>query len=205
MIRSEAPNPEQLLILARAGNRQALGELLELYRSYLTLLARLEVRRRLQGKLDPADAVQDAFLEAHGHFDQFRGATEAELLAWMRQIMATVLANLMRHYRGTKRRDIGLERSLADELDESSRSLNGSLIASSSSPSQRAVRREQAVLLADALDRLPANYREAIILHHLEGLSFPTVAERMNRSLDSVKKLWMRGLVQLRAALRDLT
>jgi RNA polymerase sigma-70 factor (ECF subfamily) len=63
------------------------------------------------------------------------------------------------------------------------------------------VRREQAVLLADALGRLPADYREVIILRQLEGLSFPEVARHMNRSQDSVKKLWVRGLARLRGAL----
>jgi RNA polymerase sigma-70 factor (ECF subfamily) len=67
-----------------------------------------------------------------------------------------------------------------------------------SSPSHQAARREQAVLLADALEKLPEDYREALILRHLEGLTFPEVSQRMGRSLDSVEKLWVRGLAQLR-------
>jgi RNA polymerase sigma factor (sigma-70 family) len=63
---------------------------------------------------------------------------------------------------------------------------------------QGAVRREQSVLLAEALDNLPPDYREVIILRNLQGLSFPEVAQRMSRSVDSVTKLWARALVQLR-------
>lgn len=196
-----SPDPEDLLRQARAGNHPALGRLLELYRNYLKLLARLQIDHRLQGKLDASDVVQETFLEAHRDFAQFRGNSEAELVGWLRQILVSNLANVVRHYRGSRRRDIRLERELAHEVDESSRVLDHGLVARQSSPSQQAVRHEQAVLLADALGRLPEDYREAVILRHLEGLSFPEVALRMGRTVDSVKKLWARALARLRGAL----
>jgi RNA polymerase sigma-70 factor (ECF subfamily) len=201
MIRAADPDPEQLLALARGGSAPALGQLLELYRDYLLLLARLQIRRRLQSKVDAADLVQETFLQAHEHFARFRGSTEGELASWLRHILATTLANLVRHYCGTQRRDVRLERDLAAELDESSQALDQALVARHSSPSQRAARREQAVLLANALARLPAAYREVIILRHLEGLKFAEVAHRMGRTVDSVKKLWTPALAELRAAL----
>jgi RNA polymerase sigma-70 factor (ECF subfamily) len=194
---------EVLIALARGGDRAALGRLLELYRGYLSLLARLQIGRRLQGKVDAADLVQDTFLEAHRHFSQFRGSVEAELISWLRQILAALLANLVRKYCGTQRRDLRLERQLVDDLDQSSRTLDRGLAAPQSSPSQRAMRREQAVLLADALERLPPDYREVIILRHLEGLSFAEIAARMKRSVDSVKNLWARALAQLRRQLNE--
>jgi RNA polymerase sigma-70 factor (ECF subfamily) len=195
------PDPEQLLALAHAGSAPALGQLLELYRDYLTLLAQLQLRRRLQSKVDASDLVQETYLQAHEHFGRFRGRTEGELVSWLRQILATTLANLVRHYYGTQRRDVQLERDLAAELDESSRVLDQSLVARHSSPSQQAARREQAVLLANALARLPADYREVIVLRHLEGLKFAEVARRMGRTIDSVKKQWTPALAALRAAL----
>jgi RNA polymerase sigma-70 factor (ECF subfamily) len=205
MNRSADPDLEQVLRLARAGNRAALGEILEWYRNYLTLLARLQIGRRLRSKIDAADLVQETFLEAHRHFARFQGNTEAELVGWLRQILATNLAHLLRRYLGTQRRDVRLEQELALDLDHSSQVLGQAVAAPQSSPSQQAARREQAVLLADALQRLPADYREVIILRQLEGLSFPDVARRMDRSLDSVKKLWIRGLDQLRRALGDIS
>jgi RNA polymerase sigma-70 factor, ECF subfamily len=192
---------EDCLRQARGGDVAAVGHLLELYRDYLGLLARLQIGRRLQGKVDAADLVQDTFLEAHRHFADFRGTVEAELVCWLRQILAGLIANLVRRYFGAKRRDVRLEQNLADELGRSSRVLGQSFAAQQSSPSQRAARREQAVLLADALARLPDDYREVIILHHLEGLPFTEVAQRMGRTVDSVKHLWARALAQLKRAL----
>ncbi len=194
-------DPKQLLRLAQAGDNHSLGELLELYPRYLKLLARLQISRRLQGKIDPSDLVQETFLRAHQKFAQFQGTTEEELVSWLRQILVTSIARLVRRRYGTRRRDVRLERELAAELDESSRALDRSLIATGSSPSQQAMRREQAVLLADALDDLPEDYREVIVLRHLEGLSFPEVARRMARTVDSVKKLWARALFRLRRSM----
>jgi RNA polymerase sigma-70 factor, ECF subfamily len=192
-----------LLPLAKAGHADALGQLLELYRNYLELLARLQIGRRLQSKVDAGDLVQETFLDAHASFAEFRGATERELVAWLRRVLAFNLASLVRRYHGTRRRDVALEQELAGELDESSHALDHGFVAATSSPSQQAVRREQAVLLADALGSLPADYREVIILRQLEGLSFPEVARHMNRSQESVKKLWVRGLARLRGSLGD--
>jgi RNA polymerase sigma-70 factor (ECF subfamily) len=197
-------DPAQLLGLARAGSVPALGRLLELYRGYLALLARLQIGRRLRGKVEAADLVQDTFEEALRHFPGFRGTTEAELVCWLRHILAGLLANVVRRYYDTRGRDVRLERELADALDQSSRALDQGLVAAHSTPSQRAARREQAVLLADALGRLPEDYREVIVLHHLEGLTFPEVARHLGRTVDSVKNLWARGLAQLRRSLGGL-
>jgi RNA polymerase sigma-70 factor (ECF subfamily) len=195
-------NPGQLLNQARAGSPEAIGNLLHQYDSYLNILARLQIGRRLQSKVDASDLVQETFVQAHQFFEKFRGATEAELMAWLRQILASRLAKTVRRY-GTHGRDIRLERDMAAEIDRSSHALDRALVAPQSSPSQRAARREQAVLLANALDQLPDDYREVIILHHLEELTFPDVSRRMGRSLDSVKNLWTRALVRLRRSLGE--
>jgi RNA polymerase sigma-70 factor (ECF subfamily) len=195
---------ERLIRQARAGDGDALGQIFGLYRRYLGLLAQVQIGRRLQGKADPSDLVQEAFLKAHRHFARFRGDHEAELVAWLRQILATTLANHVRHYLGRKRRDVRLEQELTAELDTSSRVLDGGLVAPDSSPSDQAARHEQAVRLADALDRLPPGYRQVLVLRHLEGLTFPDVAFRMGRSLGSVEKLWIRGLARLRRALGEV-
>jgi RNA polymerase sigma-70 factor (ECF subfamily) len=194
---------EQLLGRAQAGDGHALGQLLELYRNYLALLARLQIDRRLQGKVDASDLVQETFLKAHHHFAQFRGQTEEELVSWLRHILTNSLVSLVRHYLGRQRRDVRLERRLAAELDHTSRLLDAGLVAAHSSPSDQADRREQAVLLADALKRLPVDYREVLILRHLEGLTFPEVAQRLGRSADSVQKLWIRALARLRRSLGE--
>jgi RNA polymerase sigma-70 factor, ECF subfamily len=187
-----------MILDAKARGETALGPLLERYRNYLRLLARVEIGRRLQGKLDASDVVQETFLEAHRHFPGFHGSAEPQFAAWLRQILAAKVANLVRHYFGTQGRDVRLEQELAADLDRSSHMLGADLAASLASPSQNAMQREQAVLLADALARLPEDYREVLVLRHLQGLTFPDVARRMERSQDSVEKLWLRGLARLR-------
>src|SRR5262249_37174247 len=155
-------------------------------------LARVQLGRRLQGKVDPSDLVQEAFLEAHRDFRQFSGQTQAELLAWLRRVLATSLADQVRRYRGTQRRDPRLERRLAAEIDQSSQGLERGLLAADSSPSARAERREEAVRLAEALEHLPADYRDVLLLRHFQGLTFPAIAQRLHKSLDSVKNVWLR-------------
>lgn len=204
MSRPHERDTGRLLALAVSGDGAALGRLLELYRHYLGLLARAQTGRRLQGKVDPADILQETYMVASRDFGRFRGGSEGELLAWLRRILAGVVANQVRHYLGTKRRDVRLEVELAGDLDRSSRAFDRALVARQSSPSQRASLRERAVLLAEALGRLPGDYREVIVLRQLEELAFPEVAARMGRTEDSVKNLWARALARLRRELDDL-
>jgi RNA polymerase sigma-70 factor (ECF subfamily) len=192
---------ESLIAQAKTGDAAALGTLLECYRPYLMLLARLEIGRRLQGKADPTDLVQETFLEAVRQFSHFRGTDEVELTVWLRRIFAGGLAMMIRRYYGTKARDVRLERTIEDELEQSSRTFGVVLECKESSPSHRASRREQAVLLADALQHLPPDYREVIVLRGLEGLPFREVAERMGRSTVAVERLWIRGLPRLKRLL----
>ena len=196
---------EELMKLARDGNADALALLLERYRDYLRLLARLHIVRRLQSRADASDIVPDTFLEANLHFDGFRGTTEQQLLKWLREILATRLAGLVRRYYQTQQRDPRLERDLSAELDRSSQALDRALVSGQVSPSDVAARREQAVMLADALQQLPEDYREVIILHHLQDLTFCDVAQRMERSPEAVRKLWMRALAKLRTLCGELS
>jgi RNA polymerase sigma-70 factor (ECF subfamily) len=162
------------------------------------ILARVQIGRHLQGKVDPADVVQETFLHAVRDFPQFRGTGDRELAGWLRQILAARLADLFRRYCGTQGRDVRLEQGLRVELDQSSQVLDRGLVAPLSSPSQQAARHERARWLAEALERLPEDYRDVLILHHLEECPFPEVARRMGRSVEAVKKLWARALARLR-------
>jgi RNA polymerase sigma-70 factor (ECF subfamily) len=197
------PQRLELLDQARVGDEAALGRLLEGYRRYLTLLARYQLSRRLQAKLDASDLVQDAFLGAYRDFRQFRGENEKALTAWLRQILANVLANAVRHYEGTQQRDVRLEKRLEDQLDQSSVAMAQALMAAYISPSQQATRRELGVVLNEAVESLPEAERELLLLHYFDGLTFALAAERMGRTLTAVKKLWPRALVHLRQAIKE--
>ena len=179
---------------------EAHGRLLEKFRDYLRLLARVQLDPRLRGKLDPSDVVQQTLLEAYQKREQFRGATEAEWLAWLRTALAHNLADALRAF-GQAKRDVARERALADAADESSRRLAAWLAAEQSSPSQRAQRHEQAVHLAIALAALPEAHREALELHYCEDRSLAEIAQRLRRTPAAVAGLLKRGLKQLRAAL----
>jgi RNA polymerase sigma-70 factor (ECF subfamily) len=196
-------DPGQLLTEARNGHADALGHLLLRYRGYLTLLARLQLDQRLQAKIDPSDIVQETFLEAHRDFEVFRGTTEGELIAWLRAVLARNVANTIRHYQKTKQRDVNMERRIHQELGRSSQALDGAFVVARGTPSESLARRERAVLLADALESLPPDYREVPVLRHIQGLRLKEVAERMGRSVDSVKKLWARAVARIRHVLGD--
>src|SRR5262249_47207336 len=84
---------------------------LEPLRGYLLLLARVRLDARLRGRLDASDVVQQTLLEAHRDGADFRGGTDAERAAWLRQILARNLANAARDH-GRGKRDVGRERSL---------------------------------------------------------------------------------------------
>src|SRR5262249_15013012 len=147
-------DPEQLLDLARTGHSAAVGQLLEMYRHYLTLLARLQISRRLQGKADASDVVQETFLRAHRDFANLRGITEEELAASVGQVLAASLVDLMRRYYGTRRRDVLLEQELVSDLDQSSRCLDRGLVAKLSSPSSPGTGRAPRRGLGEASRRL---------------------------------------------------
>ena len=189
---------DRLIEDARQAEPGALDRLLESYRNYLRLVARAGIAPALRGKADPSDVVQETLLRAHQHFDQFQGTTEPELAAWLRQILARNLADLVRRYRTAGTRGVAREQPLEDRLERSSQALGAMLATNGHSPSQSAQRRELGVILADALAELTADYCEVIVLRTLEGRSWDEVARAMGRSPDAVRVLWTRALKKLR-------
>jgi RNA polymerase sigma-70 factor, ECF subfamily len=194
--------PDLLLIQARAGDEAALGRLLELYRNYLRLVARALIGQALRVRLDASDLVQETFLKASRGFSEFLGSTEPELTAWLRQILVRALANQAKHHRRLGR-DYQRQESLEAMLDRSSAAVQQALTSPVETPSAHAVRREQAVLLADALEKLPAHYREVFILRNLEHIPFDQIAARMGRSPGAARVLWKRAMDRLSVSLRD--
>lgn len=192
------------LSLAINGDREALGRLLMAHRSYLTVLARSQIHRQLQGKADASDIVQETCLAAHNQLPNFRGSTPSEFAGWLRGILANQLAQHVRHYWGTQRRDVRLEKSLAIELDQASGCFERGLVVKGDSPSQEVVRREAMLELADALESLPDDYRTVILLRNVDNMPFRDIAQLMQRSIDSVEKLWVRGLGKLKTRMDSI-
>lgn len=194
--------PAALIARARGGDAASLGRLLELYRNYLMLIARGQLKGALRQKVDPSDVVQETFLDAYQDFPRCRAVTEKELLAWLRKILVRNLVDQFRHYLAEER-SIRKQESLDALLERSSTAVHQALDAGITSPSVQAMKREQAVLLADAMSKLPGEYSEVMILRHVERLSFEDIAARMNRSSGAVRMLWVRALEKVRLQLDD--
>jgi RNA polymerase sigma-70 factor (ECF subfamily) len=178
------------------------GWALERFLDYLRLLARLQLGPQPQARVDASDVVQQTLLEAQQKLRAFRGRSEAELAAWLRQILAHNLADAFRAL-GRAKRDVHRERSLEAALHESSARLEAFLAAEQSSPSQQAQRNEQVVRLAQALGQLPEAQREAVVLRHLQGQSLAAIAQHLGRTPAAVVGLLQRGLKALRGLLQE--
>src|SRR5262245_15588337 len=178
----------QHLPAAQAGSQEALGEILEACRRYLLGIANQEFDSGLRAKGNPSDLVQETFLEAQRDFQNFRGSTEAELQTWLRRILLHNLANFIRHYRQTSRRQIGREVFLA--ATDSTSQYDVALAADTPTPSRQVMAGEEAQELQQALTRLPSDYRQVLLLRHQEDRSFEDIAHIMQRSSNSARLLW---------------
>lgn len=194
----------RLLLAARGGDAVALGELLADYRQYVVFLARTQLHQHMRAKADPSDLAQEVCLAAHRSIEDFRGQTAEEFASWLRGILANILAMQVRKYLGTQKRDPRLERSIQQSVDQASHFLQSGLVGDVTSPSQYFARNEAFLQLAAALEAIPEDYRRVIVLRHIDGLPFADVARLMNRSVDSVEKLWVRGLAKLKTAIGEV-
>ena len=187
---------------ARQGDVSCVGALLHQYRNSLMVLASTQLETRLQPRVSPSDVVQETMLRAHKHFGQFRGASEAELLGWLRQILVNNLAKFVEQHMLAARRDVRREVSierLGKALEQSTVQLAALLPAEGNSPSMAVQQREEAVQLADRLSQLPADYRQVLMLRNLQSLPFEEVARQMDRSVGATRMLWLRAIERLRA------
>lgn len=187
---------QELLDQAIKGNSESLGTLLEHYRAYLTVLAQRYLDVRLRGRLDPADVVQITFLEAQRDLGSFRGKQIEELLGWLRHILRNNVASAHQNHIYTQKRSAGREVS---NSPTDSRPAHTDLVPSeTTSPSQRVMRDEAAVFLANCMESLPETQREALRLRYVEGRTLKEMATAMEKSEMAVAGLLKRGLQTLR-------
>jgi RNA polymerase sigma-70 factor, ECF subfamily len=196
----------RLLGAAKEGHDECLGRLLQMYSSYLKILARTQIDRKLRARTSESDIVQDTLMEAHRDFVNFRGNRPDEFMAWLRKILINNLARIVERHVLAGKRDVRREISMNDvgaSLQRSTARLANVLVDVGKSPSSGAQQHEAGLVLADELAALDEDYRDVIVLRHLEGLSFPEVAQRMERSPGAVRMLWMRAIAKLRERLHD--
>ena len=185
----------QLLTAARAGSPEALGQVLETFRAYLLLVADRELDPEVRAKGGASDLVQDTFLEAQRDFDRFQGTSAEELRAWLRRVLLNNVANFTRQFRQRVKRDVGREVSL--EAGGSSHERGAGLAADTVSPSDAALAQEQAQALARAMERLPEDYRQVLALRHEEQLTFEQIGQKMERTANAARMLWLRAVERL--------
>lgn len=174
------------------------------YQPWLRLQARLQIDAHFRGKFDESDIAQQTMIEAWRSQSNFRGDSEPERIAWLRQILARVLGHEVRRFRGTQKRDIAKERSLEQSIAESSRMLGQMVAGNGPTPSQVLQQNEEEALLAAALERLPKEYREVIIRRNMQLESHEQIAQALDRSVAAVRMLWVRALKRLKQEMERL-
>jgi RNA polymerase sigma-70 factor (ECF subfamily) len=184
----------QWLSAARAGSSEAMGQILEACRGYLLLIAQQEIQPDLRAKAGASDLVQQTLLSALGDFDRFQGNSEAEILAWLRQLLLHNLTDFARLYRATDKRQISREVALDTGNPAAQRAAN---VGSDASPSGEVIAREEARQVQQALERLPEDYRRVLVLRFQEDRSFEEIGRLMNLSANAARKLWLRAIKRM--------
>ncbi len=187
----------RLLEAARIGSRDALGQLLEVFRKPLLKMARKSIPVNLQAKEEPSDLVQESFLEAQQDFDQFHGATEAELEAWLRGILQHKSAHFHRDYRESQKRATELEIPLDDTSSAFARHLRDALLAPDCIPEEAIEREERIMQLHAALNKLAQDQQKALVLRFFNGLSLEAIGKSLNCSTDAARMKLVRTIKEL--------
>ena len=173
------------------------GESLEGFRSYLRLLANFQLDKRIQGKVDASDIVQQTMIQAYKARDQFRGENDKQRAAWLRQILARNLIHATRDMTRDKR-DVRREQAMQAAVNDSSLRLEKLLSGDEQTPSMKVQRGEEILKVAEAIEQLPEAQREALLLHYLEQKSLAEIAEQIGKTRGSVAGLVRRALAALR-------
>lgn len=186
---------EKLLGEARGGSMSAFGQLLEIYRPYLQMVAEAELSSEIRPKVSASDLVQDSFLEAQLDFPGFRGTTDAEFRGWLRQVLIHNLKNASRSWQETEKRNVWREEQNLPLAEQPG--------GTEKAPSVMAMQREESIRLQSGLLSLPEHFRQVIFLRSYERLSFEEIGLRMQRTADAARKLWVRAIEQLQRVLAE--
>lgn len=183
------PDPKLVSQILTA-HRQHLKQLLTAYQPYIRSLAEQSVPMQLRPRLDASDLAQETLLRGTAQLNQFQGQTEAELLAWLRQILQNLVVDWVRHHTAEKRdvrREIELNEPVPDD---------------DGTPSQIYRKKEENERLTAAMQLLSDDHRIVIELRN-RGLTFEEIGEQIGRTPDAARMLWGRAISRLVALLED--
>jgi RNA polymerase sigma-70 factor (ECF subfamily) len=197
---ADPPTNEELLDAARNGDEAALAALVERHRDRLERMVRLRMDRRLQGRVDPADVFQDAYLALRGKFPQYRADPCLPFFLWLRLEVGQKLVDVHRFHLGTQMRDAGQEVSLHHGAlpQVSSLSLAEHLLGKLTTASRAAMRLELKLRVQEALNSMDLHDREVLILRHFEELSNAEAAQVLGIKPSAAVNRYVRALKRLK-------
>jgi RNA polymerase sigma-70 factor (ECF subfamily) len=199
----DCPPVTDLLRRATQGDGAALAELFTLHRDRLRRMVRLRLDRRLQGRVDPSDVLQDAFVDLAAKLPEYANRPTTPFFLWLRLVVGERLLRVHRHHLGAAMRDAGREISIRHGSfpGASSASLAAQLLGQSTSASRAALRAEVQGLLQEAIDGMDPVDREVIALRHFEELTNDEAAAVLGLTKAAASKRYVRAMLRLKEAL----
>jgi RNA polymerase sigma-70 factor (ECF subfamily) len=198
--------PDDLLRRAAAGDERALGALFTLYRERLKRMVRLRLDRRLGGRIDPSDVLQEAYIEAHKRFGDWVQNQDVPFFLWLRLVTGQKLTDCHRHHLGAQMRDAGQEVSLYRGAlpQASSASLAAQLLGKMTSATQAAIRAEHKLIVQQTLNSMDPMDREVLVLRHFEHLSNDETALVLGIKKSTASQRYIRALRRLKEILSSI-
>ncbi len=199
----EDPEIARQLERARGGDRNAVGALFEGQRIRLERTVRLRLDRRLRGRVDEADVVQDTFLEASRRIEGYLELPTMPFFLWLRFLANQRLQALCREHLGVRKRDARREVSIAEgpHSEASSAEIAARLMGKLTTPSQAAMRAEMKACLTQALESMDPGDREIIALRHFEELRHAEAAHVLGIDESAASKRYFRAIKRLKEIL----
>jgi RNA polymerase sigma-70 factor, ECF subfamily len=202
----ESSEDRDLLARAAAGDQEALRQLFSRYRDRLKRMVHLRLSRRLSGRVDDSDVVQEAFLEISQKLPEYARAPQLPLFLWLRHMTGLKLTEVHRRHLGTQLRDadreVSLHRGGLPEAD--SASLAAQLLGKLTTPSQAAIKAEQRIYVQEALNSMDPIDREVLALKHFEQLSTSEIAQVLGLSKAGAGSRYLRAIKRLRDILERI-
>jgi len=187
----------ELVVLAREGDKSAVGRLYSVYAERVRWMVRLRMSRELRSKLESMDLVQNTLIHALSGLDRFTYTNEGDFVRWLSKIAENEIRGGLKKLRAAKR-DMRKEVRL-DNYGPTAGGRFGRIPGpiESTTPSVIMSKKEELEKLEKAIDKLKPEYREAIILTKIDGLSYKEIAGRLGKSADAVRKLVSRAMAEL--------
>jgi RNA polymerase sigma-70 factor (ECF subfamily) len=197
---------QALIDRAVEGDQAAWRDLLAQHRDRLKRMVALRLDRRLQGRVDASDIIQEAMLEASTRLAEYRRAPAMPFFLWLRFLTGQRLLEQHRRHLGAQGRDVGREISLYRGAmpETTTAALAAQLLGRHTSPSQAAQRAERKIRLQEALNSLDAIDREILALRHFEHLNNGEVAQVLGLDKSTASKRYARALIRLKDILANM-